>query len=329
MNLPFVSVLVAARNEQDNIASCLDALAASHYPTGMFEVWVANDASTDRTAAIVTEYCNRYPNFFLLDIDSQLGKARGKANALAHLAHVAKGEIFLITDADVVVNPNWIKAMSLRVKEGYAVVTGFTFAEGKGLLSHFQSLDWIYALSLIKLFTDRGIPVTCAGNNMAISREAYFATGGYEQIPFSVTEDYALFKEVLKKKYAVANEDEPDFFAYTQTVQGWDNLLNQRKRWMTGAWDVPWHTKWLLAVETLFLPILLLLALFSWKAALWLWAAKFIAQSLYLIFRLKKLDKMHYAIHLPAYEIYVLWINAVLHVKRFFDPKVVWKDRMF
>jgi cellulose synthase/poly-beta-1,6-N-acetylglucosamine synthase-like glycosyltransferase len=329
MNLPFVSVLVAARNEQDNISHCLDALAASRYPTGLFEVWVANDDSSDSTREIVLSYTQKYPNFYLFDVNTQLGMARGKANALAHLAHLAKGEVFLITDADVVVNPDWLKSMALRLKDGFAVVTGFTFAEGRGLLSVFQTLDWVYALSLIKLFTDWGRPVTCAGNNMGITREAYFSTGGYEQIPFSVTEDYALFRQILKQNYPVTNEDKAGFFAKTKTIVGLRNLLNQRKRWMTGAMVVPWHTKWMLVLQTLFLPILLILALFSYRLALAIGLSKFVLQSLYLSVRLWMLGKKKLIWYLFPYEIYVLTVNLILHVDRLMDSKVVWKGREF
>ena len=52
---PRLSVVVAARNEEDAIGACLDALLAQDYPADRIEILVADDDSTDRTASIVRE----------------------------------------------------------------------------------------------------------------------------------------------------------------------------------------------------------------------------------------------------------------------------------
>ncbi|MFT5914913.1 MAG: glycosyltransferase involved in cell wall biosynthesis, partial [Bacteroidia bacterium] len=88
---PFVSILVAARNEQENIGVCLQALDQINYPNDCYEVWIGNDDSEDKTEEIVQKFITDKPNFHLLNITSTIGNAKGKANVLAQLAPNAKG----------------------------------------------------------------------------------------------------------------------------------------------------------------------------------------------------------------------------------------------
>jgi glycosyltransferase involved in cell wall biosynthesis len=53
---PSIWVLVAARNEEANIAACLDALIRQAYPKDKFEIWVGDDGSEDGTAAIIASF---------------------------------------------------------------------------------------------------------------------------------------------------------------------------------------------------------------------------------------------------------------------------------
>ncbi len=329
MDLPFVSVLVAARNEEHNLAQCLEALALTDYPKDKWEVWVGNDGSTDSTREIARQFVARYSNFHLVDIVETMGVAKGKANVLAHLAHLAKGDFFLITDADVCVPSTWVRAMVQRMQSGFGIVTGFTIARGEGISAKLQALDWLYAFSLIKTITDLGFPVTCAGNNMAISRQAYFATGGYEAIPFSVTEDYALFRQVVGRGYSVFNDDSLSVLAHTKAITGFANLLRQRKRWMIGAMQAPWHIKIILIIQTLFLPILLLVAMFSIRFSLWLWLVKWSWQSIYLIIRISKFRLWGLLPYLILHEFHILLLNLVLHIYVRTSRKVVWKGREY
>lgn len=131
MATPFISILIAARNEEANIVSCLQAISKLEYPIDRFEVWVGDDQSTDRTKELVTEFVQDHPNFYLHTIEENLGKAKGKANVLAHLAHKAKGEVFCITDADVIVPTSWLKGLVTHWDENVGMITGITLVSGK------------------------------------------------------------------------------------------------------------------------------------------------------------------------------------------------------
>jgi cellulose synthase/poly-beta-1,6-N-acetylglucosamine synthase-like glycosyltransferase len=192
---PFISILIAARNEENNILTCLKAINALTYPQDKFEVLIGNDHSEDSTAALVSDFIKGKNHFRLIDIKENLGLARGKANVLAHLTREAKGDFFFITDADIEVKPGWVNALLSYCEPGIGIVSGLAYIKGDRLMDKFQNLDWIFAFGMVKVSSDLNMPVSAVGHNMVISREAYQSVGGYENIPFSVTEDLELFKQ--------------------------------------------------------------------------------------------------------------------------------------
>ncbi len=96
------------------------------------------------------------------------------------------------------------------------------------------------------------------GNNMAVSREAYDAIGGYESLPFSVVEDYALFKAIVGRGFGFRNVLNEGALARTRPVDTLGQFLNQRKRWMRGATDLPGWMVVSLYVQYLAGPLLLI-----------------------------------------------------------------------
>ena len=89
-SLPRVSILVAARDEELALPRCLASLRALRYPAGLLEILVGDDASTDRTVAVAAAAMQGFAGQFrVVSIVGNLGRARGKANVLAHLMRQA------------------------------------------------------------------------------------------------------------------------------------------------------------------------------------------------------------------------------------------------
>ncbi len=118
--MPFVSVVVPARNEENKIGRCLASLLAQDYPN--FEIIVIDDRSTDKTAEIIQYYIDSDSNTqkrikFVHGKDAPEGWI-GKCNALAHAVGYAAGDWFAFTDADTYHQPNSIRdAISYAVNE--------------------------------------------------------------------------------------------------------------------------------------------------------------------------------------------------------------------
>ncbi|MFC5269960.1 glycosyltransferase [Adhaeribacter terreus] len=325
-----VSILIAARNEEHTIERCLTAIQNLHYPPELIEVLIGDDASTDNTFQVISGFIANKPNFKLISITENLGKARGKANVLAHLARQATSNFFFITDADVAVPENWINAMLSARKTDTGIVTGITTICGNGLRERMQALDWLYALGLIQVVSDLNLPVTAMGNNMLVTREAYEKTGGYEHFPFSVTEDIKLFREVLKQGYGFKNLFSEEVLAETLPPENFKTLLHQRKRWMQGTMHLPLYMKLVLILYASFYVVLVP---FFWLVPVGVACAvlllKWLFQSCFLVICLKKLNRKATLKDLVFFEGYQLFISAALLIFYFLPLKVIWKGRKY
>lgn len=324
-----VSILIAARNEEANIILCLQSVNALSYAPEDFEVLIGNDASEDRTGILIEDYIQDKPTFRLFNIQENIGLARGKANVLAQLAHHAKGGCLLMTDADIQVPPLWIQAMLGACSHNTGVVAGITIVKGQHLFHHLQSLDWAYAFGMVHLLMIRKIPVTAMGNNMLITKEAYQAVGGYENIPFSVTEDFTLFHAIVNKGYHFTHLLTKDVLAYSQPVLSFTDLLNQRKRWMGGAVKLPFYIKCIFLIQALIFPLLIIFLWIAPKVFLIIFFTKILFDIIYLLWVLNRIKELHLIRYVLLYEIYMAAFSMLTLLYYFVPGKLQWKGRKY
>ncbi len=237
-NLPFVTVVVPARNEERNIAFCLESLLALDYPR--FEIVVVDDHSTDRTAGIVREAFRRRASppearLFSLGeepIEGETAWANGKSRALWHGAGRARGEWLLFVDADTRLKPDalWraatlcrhrgLRALSLS---GTIVNSGFWggILEAVILPAVFLSVSW-------RRVNDPEDPAAWMnGNFIFYERAAYLAVGGHRAIAGFAQDDLAL--ALLSKAKGVRSLFLPvsdayecrDFAGLAEASRGW------------------------------------------------------------------------------------------------------------
>lgn len=337
--LPTVSILIAARNEEAVILDCLRAVAQLDYPENNVEVLIGNDQSTDRTGPLVADFIADKPTIQLIDITESGTGLRGKANVLAQLAQRARGEWLFFTDADTQVPTTWLREMIQPPGHSVGIVTGITLPGGSTpgvdspvgsrLFGKLQTIDWLYSLTLTHWLGALGIPVTAMGNNMAVRREAYLAVGGYEKLPFSVTEDYALFRAVVASGYGFRTLLDERVLATTRPVATLRNWLDQRKRWMRGASQLPLWLVTLLYVQYLTLPLLVLLAWFWPVGAVLLYIGRLLVQATVLSFGLARLRRLSLWPFALLFEPYQLLLGPLAVAFYWFSGPVRWKGRQF
>ena len=326
---PVISILLAVRNEEKNILPCLQHIATIDWPTDRLEILIGNDASEDQTEALVQEYIQDKRQFRLISIRENLGKARGKANVLAHLAREARGEFFCITDADIRVPQTWIRGLYSAWKPGYGTVNGVTIVRQGHWLSNFQALDWIYAFAQVRLLSNHHVPISAVGNNMLISREAYESTGGYENLPFSLTEDFELFRHTLRKGWKYKNLLQQEVLALTEGQPDLRAFLSQRKRWMTGAMQVPWFPLSLLGLHGIFFPFLVAAILLNPIIASVCWIVKILLDYSFTRLALRKVGHTEYMKYFVMHQLLgppMLFLQVV----NFYLPGgIQWKGRNY
>jgi len=326
----FISILVAARNEEKNILACLQALSKLNLHISDVEILIGNDQSEDSTEQIVLDFIKDKPHFRIITISDNNITTKGKAKVLATLAKQAKGEFYFITDADIKVPENWIQSLLSNYDSSIGIVSGATKAEGNALFHYCQKLDWIYAFGMVKTVSDCGIPVSAVGNNMMISKEAYWSTGGYEKIPFSITEDLQLFLETLKKGWKYKNLMSPDSLATTAPVEKLSTLLQQRKRWMNGALQLPFVLLLFLFIQALLLPVLILSLIYSPLFFGITWCLKILLQQTFMYLSFRKIGEHNNIIKSTiVFEIYSTLLSILVVVNYILPQKIKWKGRSY
>lgn len=327
--LPNIAVFVAARNEEKNIGKCLRSLIAQNYPKEKISIFVGNDQSTDNTGTIVDEFIRREANISQVHIKTLLGKARGKANVLAHLAHQTNAEYFLITDADIETMPAWARNLVSFFQPQIGIVSGTTVVAGSGFSARMQQIDWLYFMGLLLSFDKIGLASTAVGNNMAIKRDAYFSTGGYENFEFSVTEDHKLFQQIRNMGWKTINVLDPGSVNFSAPAPNFRTLLNQRKRWLTGAKELPFYWWLIFGIYGSFVPAIVALFFINPNLALALYFIKLIIQSATVSIQLRSLHLRLNPLHLLYYEAYTIAITLCTVLYFSLPGKLNWKDRYY
>ncbi len=208
--LPFVSILVPARNEETKIARCLDSLLKQNYPN--FEIVVIDDRSTDLTGEIIQKFAQEHKNIkFVQGKDAPNGWI-GKCNALAHASGYASGDWFVFTDADTCHAPNSVRDSVSYAMEHQVDLLSFVPMQELGsfwerlvmpaLLSSFLIGDPFHSVNDPK--AERAYAY---GQYILCRRTSYLAVGGHRSVHNEIVEDHALARVFKEKGYKIAVAD--------------------------------------------------------------------------------------------------------------------------
>lgn len=234
---PMVSIIMAARNEEKNIGECLRSITALSYPKKLLEVIVVDDRSSDSTPEIIQQFVDANRFIKLVSAGPSSEGLQGKVNALDQGIAASKGEILMFTDADCSVPKSWVEStVRYYADEKIGIVAGFISIRQRSPLGSVQAIDWYGLLTAASATASIGFPFTAVGNNFSIRRKAYNLVGGYQGIPFSITEDFALLHAVTSRAgmKAVIPLD-PESTIITNACRTWKELYSQRKRWFVGG----------------------------------------------------------------------------------------------
>lgn len=206
-----ISVIIAARNEEDNIVSLMKSLINQNYPENKYEIIAVSDRSTDKTDFILKEYSMKYNNINYLRVDEEDKNLIGKKNALTKGIEKSNGDILLFTDADCVPGINWIRSINQYFNNNFDVVVGYSplLSDKKGI---FQKMVFLLKkLERLSIFTISAGTigwnwgVTATGRNFAYRRFVFDEINGFSGIGLIPSGDDDLFLQKISKtkKYKI------------------------------------------------------------------------------------------------------------------------------
>lgn len=220
---PNASVVVPVYNGEATIADCLDSLLRLEYPSDAFDVVVVDNASTDRTPAILERYAGQ--------VQIIREPSRGRSHARNAGVRHARGELVAFTDADCTVHPAWLSKIVLPLDDEAVGLAGGTvlarrpcnYVESYGEVIH----DHERAITE----TD---PPHVLGMNCAARRSTLEAMGGFDPA-FPRSQDADLSFRLLRAGYRLAFER--GAVAYHRNESTLRGLF--REGFQHGFWSVP------------------------------------------------------------------------------------------
>tara|TARA_B100001142_G_scaffold328081_1_gene387303 strand:+ start:1099 stop:2214 length:1116 start_codon:yes stop_codon:yes gene_type:complete len=226
----FVSIVVACRNEQDNISNLIQQIKNQDYNKNNYELILVDDHSNDETFKIFQEEEDRWDNLHIIQL--QNGET-GKKTAIRKAISIAKGDIILCTDADCTVNPSWVATVtSYFINKDIKMVSGPVIFEHKdGIFHKFQLLEFLSLIGSGAAAIQRNKGIICNGANLAYRKDTYLEMDSvYDNI---VSGDDVFLMHQIKNKYpnGIVFAKQKNAIVETKSQEDITSLLNQRKRW--------------------------------------------------------------------------------------------------
>jgi poly-beta-1,6-N-acetyl-D-glucosamine synthase len=207
--VPFISVVVAARNEAGRIGALLQALGRQDYPADRFEAIVVDDHSGDYTSEVVSNLMQASPvsqkqgdrlgirAIKAADYKNPPGKKHALALGISH----ASGDIILTTDADCIPGAGWIGRMAGAFSDPATdMVMGPVKLCGSGSFGQLQELEFMSLMGTTGGAAGLGNPVMCNGASLGFRKQAWLVAGGYTRQEKIASGDDMFLMHALKKR---------------------------------------------------------------------------------------------------------------------------------
>lgn len=227
-----ISVIVAFRNERENLHKFVSSLEAQDLPHEFWEVIMVDDGSTDNGFSFVAGSSQLPLKLFALPIGQS-----GKKQALLYGLKAAKFDTIVFTDADCSHNPHWLS--SIRKSMEYA-----DFFQGEvkplyekgGILSMFEALDYLSLMAVSAASFAMSKPVIASSANLAFRRSKLNVDGDVLRTDIASGDDMFLLHHAktipgLRFKFLAS----PQVAVFTKFSGGLKGFILRRSRWASKA----------------------------------------------------------------------------------------------
>lgn len=231
---PFISLVVAAKDEEAVITALVEKLCALDYPAARYELWVVDDNSGDRTPLLLAELPQRYPNFHWLRRSAEA--KGGKSGALNQVLPLLKGDFIGVFDADAQVADNLLRAVlpyfepievgAVQVRKAIANAEVNFWTKG-------QSIEMMFDSFLHERRNAFGGIGELRGNGQFVRRTALERCGGWNED--TITDDLDLTFRLHLDGWNIASVISP--FIQEEGVTRTLGLWHQRNRWAEGGYQ--------------------------------------------------------------------------------------------
>lgn len=325
-----VSIIICARNEEDNLMKNLPLILNQNYPK--FEVIVVNDCSFDESYEKLLRMQPDYPHLEIRNIVKNDNYEHGKKFALSIGIKAAKYNRLLLTDADCTpTSANWLKIMQRNFTDKKTIVLGYgPYARGKGFLNKVIRYDTFligvqYLSQALRHRTYMGV-----GRNMAYEKQLFFANKGFASHMHLMSGDDDLFIQEAATRDNVAIEIDHEAHCVSAPKKTWGDWFIQKRRHMTTAVMYPSSIRSFLTMyyvsTALFYVMLIVLAafLYNWPILIAIFLVRLAVMLLVLGKCAKKLNEKKLVALIPVLDVVMIFVYPSISVSKLLVRKNKW-----
>lgn len=331
--LPGVSVIVCARNEEENLQDYLHNLLTQDYP--QYEVIVVDDGSEDQTRMILEQYARQCPKLYHTFVPQGARVISSKKLALTIGIKAAHYDYILLTDADCRPESNtWIREMMGGFADANTeVVLGFSpYFEHDTLLSRLISYDTLWSGLLYMGMARTGHPYMGVGRNLAYRRGTFFAHNGFQGLLSERSGDDDLFVNKVATKKNTSVVCSRGSFTWSSPKPTWREWMQQKRRHLSVSPLYRASSKLRIGMEPLMRGMLYGLLIVSavcggWcvYAALGVWLVRYLVQGIILSVATWRLGLKHFGVEMVVYDLVLPIITlCILITKKLRRVPVYW-----
>ncbi|KOP37827.1 glycosyl transferase family 2 [Flavobacterium sp. WLB] len=330
-NIP-VSVIVCAKNEEENVKKFIPLLAEQNYPD--FEIVLIDDASSDETLEVFEEFEQKYPNIRLVKVENNEAFWGNKKYALTLGIKAAKKDYLLFTDADCYpTSKDWITSMTSQFDTEKTIVLGYGGYEKieNSLLNKIIRFETILTAVQYFSWAKAGLPYMGVGRNLAYKKEEFFNVNGFIDHIQVRSGDDDLFINQAANKLNTTISYTPESFTYSKPKESFKDWFTQKRRHVSTAEHYKFFDKFQLGLFYFsqlffFLSVIILLAFqFQWIAVVAILATRYTVVWTVIGFSAGKLKENDIKIWFPVLEIVLIVTQINIFITNIFSKPVYWK----
>ncbi|MGB8490464.1 MAG: glycosyltransferase [Bacteroidales bacterium] len=318
-----VSVIICARNEEENLRKFLPAVLEQDYPE--FEVIVVNDCSEDNSFEVLGGFLKKYPNLKVSNIVKDPKFTHNKKFAQFIGIKASANELLLFTDADCYPESGqWIRNMVSHFDDNTSFVLGYGGYIGlKGFLNKYIRSDSMTIAMQYMGLALRGIPYMGIGRNLAYRRSLFFGTKGFAGHNQLASGDDDLFVNAHASAANTAVEFRKESHTRSLPAATAEEWLKQKKRHFTTARYYKQADKLILAAEpfsrVLFYGLFAVLvsALFLWPVVVGIFAVRLIIQVIVVNMSQKRFNEPGILLYVLLFDIVSPVINSGIYLSNY------------
>ena len=236
-NLPFLSVIVAFRNEETNLGNLISHLKAQDYLSHKYEIIFSDDFSQDSSIDIIEKEIQRSENFRLVKPGN--GDNPGKKAALERAMNLSNGEIIITTDADCFMGKHWLESITkgFQNDDVILILGPVDIVTNENIFSHFQSLEFMSLTGSAAGSAKIGRPVLANAANLAFRKNALQEVKSKIEGAHLSSGDDMFLLHAIKKEFpkGVKFLLQKEAVVFTQPLKSIREFCRQRMRWSAKA----------------------------------------------------------------------------------------------